>query len=61
MGLYLAGVGPSPFLAGTEHGGSHPAKIVLVTDLWRQYGHIHLLEPVNARTICGTRDQNLHH
>lgn len=48
---YLAGVSSASILAGTEHGRSYPPEVVLVTDIEGQDGDVHLLEPVNPRTI----------
>lgn len=52
---YLAGVNSSPGPPSTEHGWANPAQVVLITGFRGQDGHIHLLESVNSRAICGTR------
>lgn len=52
---YLAGINSSLVPPSAEHGWPNPAQVVLITGFRGQDGHIHLLESVNSRAICGTK------
>lgn len=49
--FYLAGIGSSLRPPGADHGRTHPAGVVLVADFVGKDGHVHLLQPVNSRTV----------
>lgn len=48
---YLAGVCSSRYLPGTEHGGPHPAFVVLVADKAGQYGDVDLMQLVDSIAV----------
>lgn len=52
---YLAGINSSSVPPSAEHGWANPTQVVLITGFRGQDGHIHLLESVNSRAICGTK------